>query len=109
MIEESMETLLAGFGKVSPDTVPDGEDPPYIVYSTSRTPGNYVDNSAPLDRVRFTVDVHHNSRKESRTLANSIIAGLQAATFGGYVIGDQDIYEPVVKLFRTVIDFEVFA
>jgi hypothetical protein len=109
MIEEDLITLLTPFCPLSADVAPDKTPPPYVVYSTSRTPGNYLDNGLPLENVRVTIDVHHAARRLARHLAEAIKTVLRGASFGGYVIGDQDLYEPAVKLYRVVIDFEVFV
>jgi hypothetical protein len=109
-IDESMYSLLAAFGTTSPDVAPDNTAPPYIIYSrTVTTPGNYVDNSEPKEQIIYTIDVHHSTKKDARTLAESIKAALRVASFGGYVVADRDIYESEVKLYRIGIDFEVFA
>ena len=110
MIDESMYTLLAAFGTVSPDIAPDNTAPPYIIFSRTVTvPGNHLDNSEPLEQITFTIDVHHTTKKAARTLAESIKAALRVASFGGYVVADRDIYENEVRLYRIGIDFEVFA
>lgn len=108
MIEERLIALLTPFCDPSPNVPPDDTPAPYVVYSADRTPGNYVDNSVPTDLVRLTIDVHHTSRRLARHLAEAIKTALRSAPFGGYVVGDRDLYEPEVKLFRVVIDFEVF-
>jgi len=109
VIDADLYTLLAAVATTSPDVAPDNTAPPYIVYSrTSTVEENYVDNSEPLERVIFTIGVHHTSKSAARTMVDSIKALLRLAAFGGYVIHDRDIYESEVKLYRVEIDYEVF-
>lgn len=110
MIEASLYTLLSAIVPTSPLTAPDNTPVPYCIYQrVSTVPGNYLDDSPVLEHVHFQIDIHHSSLNAARVLANSVKAALRAASFGGYVTGDQDIYETEVKLYRVVIDFEVFA
>jgi len=110
MIEESLYTLLAGIVTTSPGTVPDDTDPPYCVYSRiSTVPHNVLEQAPGGEQVQFQIDLHATTQHAARTLANTVKAALQAASFGGYVTGDRDIYEPEVKLHRVVLEFDVFA
>lgn len=110
MIDADLYTLLSAIATTSPGVAPDNTAAPYIVYSRASTvPGNYLDNSEPLEHIRFTVDVHHTSKLAARTMAESVKSALRAASFGGYVLDDRETYETEVKLHRVEIDFQVFA
>ncbi len=110
MIDADLYTLLAAIGTTSPGTVPDDTDPPYIVYSRVNTsPGNLLDGAPKDEHISFAIDVHATSALAARTLADQIKTALQAASFGGYVLGDRDMYEPEVKLYRVIIDFDVIV
>lgn len=109
-IDESLGATLAAILPASPGIAPDATSTPYCIFSRAgATPANTLDGAPGLELVRFVIDIHASTYSEARTYCRAVKAALQAASYGGYVVGDQMAHEDMVNLHRAVIDFEVWA
>lgn len=113
-IEAQLFGTLSGILDTFPVTAPDGQAAPYCLYSrVSSVPNNNLEGGAAgLERIRYQIDVHAATALQARSLAASIKSALGALStpgFEGYVLDDRDLYEPEVKLFRAMIDWECWA
>lgn len=113
-IESSLYGVLSGIVTTFPVTAPDSQAAPFCIYSrVSSSPNNNLAGGAPgLERIRYQIDVHATTAAQARSLAASIKSALGALTtpgFEGYIVDDRDLYEPDVKLFRAMIDWECWA
>lgn len=110
MIDEDLYALLATVAPTAPATAPDGTTVPYCVYTrVLSTPQNVLEQPPGLWHIQFEVNVYASSYADARALAGTVKDALFGAAFGGYVTGDRDLWDGVVKLYRVAIQFEVFA
>ena len=80
----------------------------YITWNTAGgAPENYVSNRPGIDRGRFQIDCWSEDRNRCRQLAKAVRDALEG--HGHMVALPQDDYEDETKLFRWMLDFELFV
>lgn len=108
MIEEDLYQHLLDLGfKVFPQNAPDGEAVPYMTYSvvTGQTRGS------PSQDVRYIktswqIDVYESSAYKVKLLKEEIVEKLRDFSLFAGECKWRDGYEPRVKTFRQIIEFE---
>lgn len=112
MIEGDIQAVLAPLvtGGCWPLVAPELTPRPYIIYQVISNPTqNTLDGDAGISNRRVQVDVWADSYGAAKGLAASITAAMKTAPFVNIKIGDNDLYEPEVKIFRVSMDFSVWG
>jgi hypothetical protein len=113
-------SLADNLGSPSVDVYPliarDSAPLPYVVYSQIANPiNNSLTGRADLQNTRLQIDCWHSSYSAVHTLANAVIAAMDAQTHSGspavftaILIGKQDFEDPDTRDYRVVLEFSVW-
>ena len=107
-LQEDIVALLAAAAPVFPETVAQNQAPPFIVYSRVYSgTQNILDGNGnpPINQTRLQLDCWAATYAGAQALAASVTTALLGFTTQNVKQGEQDGYEPDVKLFRVILDY----
>lgn len=108
-IQEQMVTYLAPTSALHPMIAPQGTQLPYVTYQRIASNVNNVLSGPPsIDNMRMQIDVMARTYAESQTLAQAIIASMQAWPVQNVLISNYDLYEQDVQVFRVLLEFSIW-
>lgn len=111
---EAVSAAIAGLNTapVFPDIAPDGTPAPFITFSVvGEAPEQTLADGVPATFQRFQVTIYGKTRSEAdsfRLPVRDAILAL-AQPFGGSFQGAHDAFESPVKLYKTILEFYVWA
>lgn len=112
MIEKDIRAALVAAAtsagnRVYPLKVADGATFPAAVYTrVSTAPVNSLDGHSGKDSVRVQIDCYAKTYDAAKTLAGEVRAAMGALKC--VPINDADLYEEDVKLYRVVLEFNIW-
>ncbi len=111
-IENDIYSVLSPLvgGRVYPLITPEEPTKPYIVYQVVSNVSQ-VSLSGPtgLSRRRVQVDVYDLTYAGMKGLEPQVESAMAGAAFQGIPILYHEVYEPLVKLFRNIMEFSVWS
>lgn len=111
MIETDIFDALKGLvgNRCYPLTMPQNPTYPAIVYQRIATNAiNRLEGGSSIDQVRVQVDSFSTTYEAAKTLAASIRAAMEAASFKATLQTEFDFFEPDIALFQITQDFYVW-
>lgn len=112
-IQEQMVAHLAPTAALHPMIAPQGTPLPYVTYQRITSNVNNVLSGPPsIDNVRMQVDVWADVASggyaRAQSLAQSIIAAMQAWPVQNVLLNNYDLYEQDVQVFRVLLEFSIW-
>jgi hypothetical protein len=111
---ESLKSYISAGGtlaaaRISPMTAPDLVLKPYIVIQrVSSNDENVLSGSSGLYNTRLQFDYYADTYAEVATLAAQIDVLMNAWSVQNVSLGQQDLYEQDVKLYRIQADYSIW-
>lgn len=110
-IQEQLVTLLGAVAPIFPATAAQGLAPPYLIYQRVVTTTNNVldgNGNPPVNNTRFQIDAWGGTYAAAQALAASVTAAMLGWSMQNVKLDEQDGYEEDVKLYRVILDFDVW-
>ena len=111
-LETTLQTLLNALaaGGAHQDIARQGATAPYLVWLLVASPtNNSLQGASNVQNTRIQVDCYAASQAARQTLADVVVAAMAASSLSNVRLSSQNLYEPEVKLFRTMLEFSIWS
>lgn len=110
-VQEQLVTLLTPVAPIYPFTATQNTAPPYLIYQrVSSTVNNVLDGNGnpPINNTRMQIDCWGRNYAECQALAASVTTAMLGWFLQNVKLDEQDGYEEDVKLYRVILDFNIW-